>query len=199
MSAQEPSAIQAFDEAGLAQLNNILQEIYRLGVRQMDITTSEGGRLILGNFGGPASPKYGLQLLSASGKKLIEADGAGYRVYDAAGNLVDQIDATGINVFGQGFALWMSGNPATLKGYLGYGIGGGDAIVLSSADGGITLLTGNASGPIKLMGEYVTIPQLSTADPSYNGDTGAMWYRSDLHEVRFWINGAKRKIATVAA
>lgn len=136
-------------------------------------------------------------------KTLMTLGGAGqgnglFLLHNDAGDTIVQMDDLGVEVFGQGVTL--SDSQQFTHGFLGYGIGGGDAVVLAAQDGsGVTLLTGylGGLGPIRLLGDRVSIPG-RTSNPGDNGDAVQMWYRTDTNELYFRNGGTLRKIATVA-
>lgn len=106
-----------------------------------------------------------------------------------------------LKLYGQALAIYDQPG-TTLLGYLSGvdPLGGGNLVLMAGASGqGVALVAGAlADGPVKAFGTYLKIPSRGD-DPADAGDNGAMWWRADLAELRFWSGGTKYKGGFVPA
>jgi hypothetical protein len=98
MSAPQPSRIEAFDERGLAQINEAFANLYALGPARMD--TSEGNkRAIVGNVGSVNAPRYGFQVKDADSSLMTRITSGTVDVVGTSDPLGTVPQPTGVRFF----------------------------------------------------------------------------------------------------
>lgn len=115
-----------------------------------------------------------------------------FKLLNASGTEVVRLDNGGVKVYGQAFELYNS--LQELKGYLAYGIGGGNNVVLDATPaGGNIALVAAIGRMVKISADSLRIPT-NTNNPSDDGETGPLYYNTSDNTLRVFSGGVWRKV-----